>query len=525
MQIGYKNLVGCVMLTILSGLSPAQESITVHPTDTGQVLENPGMGWVLHYYDNVPFNYGGRLEPSDTVDDYPGLTVVYLRIAWSHLEPQEGRFVWSVLDTPAQRWIDKGKRVALRISCCESFMRYATPQWVQQAGANGHFFVAGKGVDPNGPFWEPDYDDPVFLQKLDNFLAALAARYDANPHVAFIDIGSFGVWGEGHTFHSSRLPYSGDTIRKHIDLHLKHFKRTLLAANDDFVDHGRGRACMDYAAEKGLTLRDDSILVQAGEKAYFRADLAQAFRPKVPVVCRRASPSGLESEHYSSCVMRTASCGGTRNTHYDPSSTVALLRRADIRNPMGDGLRHTRYEPREFLAENRDLVANPARDPQAEINMRLGYRLQLVEASWPSEVAANSKLWFATKWCNAGVAPCLPGGYVTMTLKDSKGGIVGVFSARGSSARGSLAGLSGVDDKFNVHSLPVGEPGKAEARDQRAEFDLPLRNDTRTRLVKPGAYDVYVSVGDLDGTPGIAVPLPNDDGHRRYKLGRVTVVP
>jgi hypothetical protein len=299
MQTGYKNLVSCVMPIVLSGLSPAQESITVHPTDTGQVLANPGMGWVLHYYDNVPFNYGGRLEPSDTVDDYPGLTVAYLRIAWSHLEPQEGQFVWSVLDTPAQRWIDKGKRVALRISCCESFMRYATPQWVHEAGVKGHFFTVGKGVDPNGPFWEPDYDDPVFLQKLDNFLAALAARYDGNPRVAFIDIGSFGVWGEGHTFHSSRLPYSGETIRKHIDLHLKHFKRTLLAANDDFVDHGRGRSCMDYAAEKGLTLRDDSILVQAGEKAYIRADLAQAFWPKVPVI--------LESEHFGpSRVVRSA---------------------------------------------------------------------------------------------------------------------------------------------------------------------------------------------------------------------------
>ena len=86
----------------------------------------------------IAFNYGGKLEPSDTVDDFPGVGVVYLRIAWSYIEPQEGQFTWSVLDTPAQRWLDKGKQIALRISCSESFMRYATPEWVRlRAGVPG----------------------------------------------------------------------------------------------------------------------------------------------------------------------------------------------------------------------------------------------------------------------------------------------------------------------------------------------------------------------------------------------------
>mgnify|MGYP000451114531 CR=1 FL=1 len=112
----------------------AEERVVVRFQDNGAALCNPGMGWVLHYYDNVPANYGSRLSPSDTVDDFPGLTVVYLRIPWSYLEPEEGRFCWSVLDTPAQRWIAKGKQIALRISCSESWTRYATPEWVEKAG-------------------------------------------------------------------------------------------------------------------------------------------------------------------------------------------------------------------------------------------------------------------------------------------------------------------------------------------------------------------------------------------------------
>jgi hypothetical protein len=167
---------------ILCSLAFAGKGRTVvRPDDTGAALENPGMGWVFHFYDNVPANYGSRLAPSDTLDDFPGLTVIYLRIPWSYIEPQEGRFDWSVLDTPAQRWIARGKQVAFRFTSSESWMRCATPEWVRDAGAKGYNFTSGKGAPENGPFWEPDYDDPVFLEKLDHFLAAVAARPPRRP--------------------------------------------------------------------------------------------------------------------------------------------------------------------------------------------------------------------------------------------------------------------------------------------------------------------------------------------------------
>lgn len=448
-----------------------EERTTVRPEDTGTALENPGLGWVFHYYDNVPAHYGSRLAPSDTLDDFPGLTVVYLRIPWSYLEPEEGRFDWAVLDTPAQRWIAKGKQVAFRFSCCESWLRWATPEWVQQAGAKGYNFRPGQGVVEDGPFWEPDYDDPIFLAKLDHFLAAAAARYDGNPEVAFIDVGSFGVWGEGHTYASSLRPYSADTVRRHIDLYRKHFPHTLLAANDDFASQGRGLETIEYARQQGLTLRDDSILVQGGENAYLNAAMAPAFWPHVPVI--------LESEHY----------GGSRDRGNWQDGSQYLQAVEDY---------HASYVsihwwPREFLDENRDLVDR--------INRRLGYRLQLVEASWPTVVPRDGVLRFTAQWRNAGVAPCLPGGYPAVTLKDAAGGIVGVF----------------VDEGFDVRALPVGSPGEAEARIQEASLALPFN-------LKCGAFDVYVSVGTQTGTPRLALPLPEGDGQRRYRLGTLRVI-
>ena len=146
------------------------------------------MGWVFHHYDNGLSNYGADLAPSDTVDEFPGASTVYLRLAWSYVEPEEGRFNWAVVDTPAQRWIAKGKRIALRFTASETgrdqplcHARVGT-----ESGREGLLSTTtGRASIRKGLTGSPTIDDPIFLDKLDHFLAAAAARYDGNPEVAF----------------------------------------------------------------------------------------------------------------------------------------------------------------------------------------------------------------------------------------------------------------------------------------------------------------------------------------------------
>jgi hypothetical protein len=474
-----------LFLGLALGAQTVPEHVTVRPADTGAALANPGMGWVFHHYDNGIARYGVDLAPSDTVEEFPGATVAYLRLAWSFIEPEEGRFNWSVVDTPAQRWIARGKKVAFRFTCSESGkdQPFATPEWVKKAGAKGYFFQPQKGIVEGGPNWEPDFDDPIFLEKLDRFLAAAGARYDGNPEVAYIDIGSLGVWGEGHTFASTRRPYSAETVRRHMDLHRKHFPRTLIAANDDLAHHGRGLEVMEYARGLGMTLRDDSILVQGGDDAWHRPYLAPLFWPNVPVV--------LESEHYGSSKKRGAWGDGS------------LYLKAIEEHRASYASVH--WYPREFLKEMRPLIDR--------INLRLGYRLQLLEASWPKEVDASTGLTIGYRWRNAGVAPCYRGGYPAVTLKDEKGGIAAVF----------------VDEEFDVRSLPVGPPGEAVPVGREAK---PISQASRPQLtfalppphiLKPGAYSLYISVGSRTGTPELMLPLADDDGRKRYRLGVIAI--
>lgn len=457
---------------------PALETVTVHPKDTGEALVNPGMGWTMHFYSNIPSNYGSKLEPADTLDDFPGLSTVYLRAPWAFVEPEEGKFNWPLLDTPAQRWIAKGKRVALRITCSESWLRFATPEWVRQAGAKGVFYNFGQGPAENGGLWDPDFLDPVFLKKLDRFLAALAARYD-NPHTAFVDVGSFGVWGEGHTHMSSQVPEGqiAGIVAYHIDMHRKHFKHTLLCISDDVVGHdrpGRHFPITDDALAKGVTLRDDSILVQPQPRSWYHAEMAQAFWPRFPVV--------LEHEHYGSSKIRKAWGDGS-----------LLVKAVEDYHASYMSIH---WWPREFLDANRDVINR--------INLRMGYRLQPRRIEWPRTATIGRPFAVASEWVNTGVAPCYPGGFMALTLKDDKGGIVSVL----------------VDDRLNMRDLDVGAPGKAQTRTLNSEFTIGRIAPT----TRPGTYDVYLSVGPPNGTPQIALPLPEDDGQRRYRMGSMTLI-
>ncbi len=480
---GIYILAGCFIILAAAATNAqvagsGEQPVVVHPSDTGEALVNPDMGWTMHFYSNIPTNYGSKLEPSDTVEAFPGLSTVYLRIPWSMVEPQEGIFNWPILDTPAQRWISKGKRVAFRITCSENWIRFATPEWVKDAGAKGVFYEFGKGPVKDGPLWDPDFGDPVFLKKLDSFLAAMAARYDGNPDVAFVDIGSYGLWGEGHTFMSSQVPEdrTEDIVKKHIDLHVKHFPRTLVDIVDDVVGHdkpGRHFTLTDYAISKGVTLRDDSIMVQPPPRSWYHAEMAQEFWPKKPVI--------LEHEHYGGSKTRGAWGDG------------ALLLKAV--EDYHASYMSIHWWPHEILAENRSLIDR--------INLRMGYRLQLKEISWPERVSIGEPFNVRSKWANAGVAPCYPGGFMALTLKDKSGGIVSVLS----------------DESLDMRLLETGAPGKAPIKSHTSSFCVGLIAPTTL----PGSYDVYISVGKRDGTPVLALPLPKDDGQRRYLLGTISV--
>lgn len=455
--------------------SLSTEISRVRPIDHGKALINPNMGWVTYFYSNLYQNYGSKLEPSDAVRYFPGMNTVFLRIPWAFIEPDEGNFAWEILDTPAQRWIDHGGQVALCITVTENWMGSGTPRWVYDAGAK-YYEVDG--------YLEPEYDDPVFLEKVENFVQILAERYDNNPNIAYLFIGHYGMWGEGHT--ELTTPKHGhswgfDTQKRMIDLYRRHFKNTTLCISDDYVGHdlrGERFPITDYAFSQGVTIHDDSILVQPKPNSWYHSEMAQLFWPTLPVV--------LEHEHYGGSVDRGA---------WDEELLIKAVEEYHA------SFLSIHWWPDEHLSANRSIIDR--------INLRIGYRLQAPEIIWPSIIRKGEPFIIQSKWANAGVAPCYGGGYPCFTLKDEQGGIVSVLT----------------ETSFNLKHLPVSASGNSADHDLTSTFVIaPAHRDhkgTFFRTCKPGVYDLFVSVGKQDGTPVYELPYTGQDEHKRYKIGSI----
>ena len=413
--------------------------VVVQPQDNLKGLNNPNMGWYYYKYDNNPNKYGTRTPDNEVFNYWPGMTTIYYRIDWGHLEPEKGKYNWDMIDNSAKYWIAAGKQLCFRITALEGYQG-ATPEWV------------GTGYDP---------DNPVFLKALDNFLAAFAERYDGKPYVAYIDIGTIGIWGEGHGD-------IDDSVRiKHVDMHLKHFKKSLLVINDDF-----GPSVCEYARKKGITIRDDSVMWHF--KMFPTSVSYDQYWPEYPTI--------IETCHYDNIKNQT-------NPWNVGWSDEALLETIEEYHASWVSVHGW---PDDFWKERQECIKTA--------NLRMGYRLQLVEASWMQEVTRTAH--FVTKWRNAGVAPCYDGGHVAITIKNNKGLIV----------------VKQVNKSFNVRSL---EPGP---KDKLGPIEGCLVTINFPRDIQMGEYDVYISVGNDVGEPVYALPYSSEDDSRLYLLGKINIV-
>jgi len=283
----------------------SQKTDLIDKWDTIRPLANPDKGWYHHMLDNGIGKY--LLQEDEVLDSFPGMDHLYLRLAWSFLEPEEGIFDWSHIDDIVEKYVPMGYNISFRISCKETGpaptsvpyevdgIRYATPYWVKEAGA--------KGVDRpeyGSASWTPDWDDPVYLEKLHLFHKAFAEKYDGKSWVRYIDVGSIGDWGEGHTWSSTRIPPTVEEIKTHMDLYLEHYKNTQLVVTDDILAYEKSNEesleLLDYAIDNGFTLRDDSPLVQGymlGE-----LDTWTVRSPHFFEAIYKTLPTVFELEHY-----------------------------------------------------------------------------------------------------------------------------------------------------------------------------------------------------------------------------------
>lgn len=352
--------------------------------DNGDYLSNPGMGLIVYYYANSLKYYKQDIDKytKDEIYGMSGVSVIYLRISWSYIEPEEGVFNWKILDEPINKFVRLGLKFAIRITCSENQhdQPYATPKWVYDAGAKYNRFDAGYPGKLNkidGSNYEPDFNDDIFIEKLNNFLLRLSEKYDGNKNMAFIDIGSFGIYGEGHTVSSTQIEYDSSVLIRHINLYKNNFKKSKIIANHNFADihpsRGRDFDVLKYCADLNMGFRDDSILISPGNRAYYDEKLSKMFHYKSPVI--------LETSEYSTRV---------KNKLWNNQKVIDAII-AYKASYFG-----IYWWPLKFYNEKIDLIKS--------INKIIGYRINVIELNIVGDIDKNS-FYLSGKLANVGVAP------------------------------------------------------------------------------------------------------------------------
>lgn len=380
-------------------------NLTIQPVeDDLSLLINPGKGYA---------NYWPSWE-------YPNVTGAgYERWDWSVIEPSEGGYDWSVVDAAIASWAAVGRKSAFGFMCtdCNYNNSQPTPPWVFQPGTNaqtGSVYTNGAVpvtvADPCGdtnPIVIPaSWDDPVYLARMHEFIAALGARYHGNTNIAYVDLRDYGLWGEGWGGLGPVTNLSPGNLLTNFYLPYEQAFPNAQLLSDAWYG-----SVIASLVSNGAGVRCDGICSGSGNASYVL--LAYPYHPGV-----------MEYWGLSTNVYR----GGVQN---ELMIYVAGGRPSFVQF-NGDGL-YSAYT--NFY----NLVGNV-----------MGYHFVLQQATVPKAIQAGAPFSLAWTWLNDGVAPLFEPCSVAVALLDTNNNVVQQQWLAGSNPNGWRSGGSTTESFTNV---------------------------------------------------------------------------
>jgi hypothetical protein len=395
----------------------------------------------------------------------------YLRFLWRDLEPTAGHYDFGVIDRALAAAAARGGRLGIRIqAACTGCANpsIAVPDYLKAQMPRGFWF------DLHGTRnYAPDWNDPDYLGRLSALLDQLGRRYDHDPRLGWVDISSYGDWGEWHV---SGWPYPSPTgatpittanAERIVRMNVAAFPdKRLLMQHQTTVSDGDDHVAFLYALDHypSIGIRNDCL----GDP-WFTEEMTYLYK-KYPVVANR----------WKTAPVMTELCGGGF------SAAGMQIAKFHVAN-LGNG--------------NFGSLAGYSRADRARLehdNIISGYRFALVGFTMPSSVSRTNSFDVRSRWSNTGVTPAYEPWNVTFELRvPTTGRIV-------------WTGKSNVDLRAE---LPTGNGSSVTAD----EFTLGSR-------VPQGTYTVAVTVLDpARSLRPLALAMPGRTPAGAYLLGSISV--
>ncbi len=198
-----------------TGMSRGQGQVIALKPGSGP-LDNPLKGWCT-------YTTAGPIHQP--------YSMVYQYASWKDLEPRQGQYAFAAWERKA--WdvpSATGKRVIFRVYLDYPGQPSGVPDWLVAQGVKTHPYT------DQGGGRSPDYDDPRLVAGLERLIAALGKRYDHDPRVAFVTLGTLGFWGEWHTYPHTDFFASAATQQRIVTAYRKAFPdKKLMARYPDGV--------------------------------------------------------------------------------------------------------------------------------------------------------------------------------------------------------------------------------------------------------------------------------------------------
>ena len=321
---------------------------------------------------------------------------------WNKLNPAKGVYDWTELEKLLNALAEHNMTYALRVlPYTPSFIKSNfppqeeydwTPPFVYETGAK-KIQIDLRGTDYHA--YAPVWDDPIYIQAAKDFAMALAKKYDGDPRIEYIDIRTFGEWGEWHTSHilGSEMP-ANSVLFDMLDYYASLFKKTqLVLPSNGFGD------VYTHALELGITKRDDGFIGIPG-----RPDtLLRAYNANLPTIAENIA--GYRTMLTYDDLIPGGSRKWTAERWVDAITTAHLTYYVlDQDNDCG----YYFYKDNKALADSMSKV--------------IGYNFTVTQAELvtvTSDRDTTSTLNITVK--NTGVAPCFFDVYLVAEFVDSEG--------------------------------------------------------------------------------------------------------
>ena len=321
---------------------------------------------------------------------------------WNKLNPAKGVYDWTELEKLLNALAEHNMGYALRVlPYTPSFIKSDfppqeeydwTPPFVYEMGAKKiQIDLRGTEYHAYAPVW----DDSIYIWAAKEFAKALAEKYDGDPRIEYIDVRTFGEWGEWHTSHilGSEMPADSVLIDM-LDYYASLFKKTqLVLPSNGFGD------VYTHALELGITKRDDGFIGIPG-----RPDtLLRAYNANLPTIAENIA--GYKTMlAYDDLIP-----GG--NQKWTPQRWVDAITTAHLTYYVLDQDNDCGYN---FYKDNKALA-----DSMSKV---IGYNFTVTKAELETVISSKdttSTLNITVK--NTGVAPCFFDVYLVAEFVDSTG--------------------------------------------------------------------------------------------------------